>query len=52
MTTDLDYADRGPRTGELFPNVRLPDQRGDLVDLHARRGTRPAVVVFYRSSVW
>ncbi len=52
MTTELGQIDRGPGPGEPFPNVRLPDQHGDLVDLHARRGTRRAVVVFYRSAVW
>jgi len=36
----------------MFPNVRLPDQSGELVDLHQRRGPRHAVVVFNRSAVW
>ncbi len=50
--TGIDYSERGPRVGEPFPNIRLPDQRGTLVDLHALRGDRRAVVVFNRSVVW
>ena len=52
MTTETDYRERGPKIGAMFPNVRLPDQRGELVDLHRRRGRRRAVVVFNRSAVW
>ena len=42
----------GPREGQYFPDVRLPDQTGTLVDLHAWRAGRPALVVFYRSAEW
>ena len=49
---DLDYRDRGPKVGEAFPDVRLPDQSGEVVDLHARRDGRRAVVVLHRSAVW
>ncbi len=42
----------GPRVGEVFPDVRLPDQRGAVVDLHRARAGRGAVVVFYRSAKW
>ena len=49
---DLDYRDRGPNVGEAFPDVRLPDQSGEIVDLHSRRGGRPAIVVLHRSAVW
>jgi len=52
VTTATDYPERGPKIGEMFPSVRLPDQRGELVDLHRRRGRRRAVVVFNRSAVW
>jgi len=48
----LDYSDRGPAVGTPFPDVRLPDQHGDVVDLHARRAGRRALVVLYRSAVW
>lgn len=47
-----DYRELGPAVGERFPDIRLPDQNGRTVDLHAARGARPAVVVFYRSSRW
>ena len=52
VTTEADYRERGPKLEDIFPNVRLPDQRGELVDLHRRRGRRRAVVVFNRSAVW
>jgi len=50
--TGLDYSDRGPKVGTVFPDVRLRDQHGDLIDLHARRARRRALVVLYRSAVW
>ena len=49
---EIDFGDVGPQTGERFPDVRLPDQHGTLVDLHDLRGTRRAVVVFYLSADW
>ena len=42
----------GPRPGQRFPDVRLPDQTGTPVDLHGYRADRPALVVFYRSAEW
>ena len=48
----LDYHDRGPTIGDAFPDVRLPDQRGQSTDLHAARRGRRALVVLYRSAVW
>lgn len=50
--TGADYADRGPRVGDAFPNIRLPGQSGNLVDLHEQRDGRPAIVAFNRSVVW
>jgi len=47
-----DFATIGPRQGQRFPDVRLPDQTGRLVDLHAHRAGLPALVVFYRSAEW
>ncbi|HUQ16173.1 MAG TPA: hypothetical protein VM070_00135 [Candidatus Saccharimonadales bacterium] len=41
-----------PKVGDPFPDVRLPDQSGRAVDLHAARGARRALVVFYRSAKW
>lgn len=52
MALVLDFAAIGPRTGERFPDVRLPDQSGRDVDLHAARAGRRAVVVFHRSAKW
>jgi peroxiredoxin len=48
----LDFASIGPRVGEQFPDVVLPDQHGQLVDLHHARGGHLALVVFYRSARW
>lgn len=42
----------GPAIGERLPDVALPNQDGEVVDLHAHRGDSKAVVVFYRSAVW
>lgn len=48
----LDFTAIGPAVGTLFPDVRLPDQTGQIVDLHAARAGRRALVVFYRSAKW
>jgi peroxiredoxin len=45
-----DVSTIGPREGERFPDLRLPDQSGATVDLHAARGDRKALIVFYRSA--
>ncbi len=42
----------GPRVGERFPNVVLPDQHGQPIDLHKTRAGRKGLVVFYRSAGW
>jgi hypothetical protein len=47
---DLDRL--GPRAGEHFPDVVLPDQHGLPVDLHKARAGRKGLVVFYRSALW
>lgn len=47
-----DFTKIGPKEGERFPEVRLPDQSSAAVDLHAVRGTRKALVVFHRSADW
>lgn len=52
VSADVDYRTRGPKVGEMFPDVRLPDQRGEEVDLHSYRAGRRAVVTFNRSAVW
>jgi len=49
---DVDFSRIGPSVGSRFPDIRLPDQTGRLVDLHAERGDRRALVVLYRSARW
>ena len=48
----LDFSTIGPSLGSRFPDVRLPDQTGRVLDLHAERGNRRALVVLYRSARW
>jgi hypothetical protein len=47
-----DFSTIGPMVGERFPDVVLPDQHGAVVDLHAVRSDRRALVIFYRSARW
>ncbi|HUY23954.1 MAG TPA: hypothetical protein VNI34_02560 [Candidatus Nitrosotalea sp.] len=47
-----DPPDVGPSVGTRFPPLALPDQTGQVVDLHAARSGRPAVVVVIRSADW
>jgi peroxiredoxin len=47
-----DFSTIGPAVGERFPDVVLPDQHGNLTDLHAVRGARRALIIFYRSARW
>lgn len=42
----------GPALGERLPDIVAPAHTGDIVDVHALRAGRPAVMVFYRSAVW
>lgn len=48
----VDFRNVGPAVGQRFPDVRLPNQHGDVVDIHESRGHRRALVVFYRSASW
>jgi len=48
----VDFAGIGPPIGSRFPEVTLPDQGGQLVDLHAHRNGRRALIVFHRSASW
>ena len=48
----LDFDRIGPRVGERFPDLLLPNQTGESVDLHARRDGRQALVLFHRSASW
>jgi hypothetical protein len=47
-----DFDRMGPRVGNRFPDLVLPDQHGQPVDLHEARAGRKALVVFYRSAGW
>ena len=49
---EIDFSGIGPPVGVRFPDVTLPDQSGELVDLHRMRGDRRALVVFFRSARW
>jgi hypothetical protein len=49
---DVDFAALGPAIGSAFPDVVLRDASGAIVDLHADRAGRPALVVFHRSARW
>ncbi len=42
----------GPAIGERLPEFKLPNQDGELIDFHADRGKKKAIVVFYRSAAW
>ena len=48
----VDFSQIGPNVGSRFPDIRLPDQTGRLMDLHTARGQRRALVVVYRSARW
>jgi hypothetical protein len=48
----LDFARIGPKEGERFPDVVLPDAHGRRIDLHAARAGRRALVFFQRSASW
>ena len=48
----IDFTAIGPAVGERFPDLTLPDQTGQVIDLHAVRGGRRALILFYRSARW
>ena len=52
MNTTIDFTNIGPAIGEHFPDVSLPDQHGQPIDLHRARAGRRAVVLFHRSASW
>jgi peroxiredoxin len=47
-----DYTEAGPQVGARFPDVVLPDQTGQPIDLHQVRRGRRAIIVFHRSAKW
>jgi peroxiredoxin len=48
----IDFTTIGPAVGQPFPALALPDQHGQLIDLHRARAGRRALVLFYRSADW
>ena len=42
----------GPAVGERFPGIVATAHSGMPLDVHADRGDRASVFVFYRSAVW
>ena len=48
----IDFQTVGPTVGSGFPNLILPNQYGEVVDLHGERRGRRALVIFYRSADW
>lgn len=49
---ELDFDKIGPLVGERFPDITLPDQNGESVNLHAHRNGRKGLIVFHRSANW
>ncbi len=52
MPDGTEPIDVGPRVGEPFPDIALPDQTGQERHLHDLRSGRRMLVVFHRSAVW
>ncbi len=50
--SETDFTKIGPTVGSRFPDIKLPDQTGNLVDLHDHRAGRQGLVVFHRSAHW
>lgn len=48
----VDFDGVGPNVGDRFPDVYLQDQHGDVIDLHADRAGRKAIVDVFRSADW
>ena len=42
----------GPEIGTAIPDIRLPNQHGEMIDLAEHRGGKGAIVVFHRSAYW
>ena len=49
---EVDFDQVGPPVGQRFPELILPNQHGDLIDLHESRGNRRGLVVVHRSADW
>jgi len=42
----------GPRVGARVPPFQLPDQNGQIRDLHSLYGSKGLMLVFFRSADW
>lgn len=42
----------GPAVGDALPDIRLPNQQGEMADVKALAAGQSAVVIFFRSAVW
>ncbi len=51
-TTTLNYDEIGPAVGNRFPDLNLPDQHGNPVNIHETRNGRRELVLFHRSASW
>lgn len=49
---EIDADALGPVVGEPFPDVVLPDQSGNPIDLHKHRAGRRALFIVHRSADW
>ncbi len=49
---DSDEFPTGPDIGERLPDITLPDQHGNPVNIEAARGEGRALVMFHRSVRW
>lgn len=49
---EIDAEALGPQVGERFPDVILPDQSGNPINLHEDRAGRRALFIVHRSADW
>ena len=49
---EVDFTRVGPLEGARLPDIALPNQWGQHVDLHARRAGRRGLLVVHRSAGW
>jgi len=48
----VDFDEVGPNVGDRFPDLYLPDQSGEIIDLHSDRAGRKAIINVHRSADW
>ena len=48
----VNFDEVGPNVGDRFPDLYLPDQSGEIVDLHSDRAGRKAIINVHRSADW